>query len=179
MNMRLAKGILYILRSLHFDAKRREADTLQVFDRINLRHHFHMLDILGTVGLWLIILRENWGSFRMLAKLGEAVRIFYNLRDLAEDMRANLCNIPAEDMRRFSIYVPDISSSKALDEWLNSEPVRAWRAEEARRGMRLFRSYTDIKRHLGLHAFTRTILSFMFETSVRVGLVRATSNAPA
>ena len=149
---------------------RRHSPELLIFNKEELEHHFHILDIRGTVGLWLILLRERSDAFPALGHLGEAARIYYNIRDLREDMRARLCNIPRESFETFAIPMPHDFSDHALAEWCALPQVRAWRIAEARQGARLFNEYLNQKATLQLHVFTNGILKGLFEISTGRGL---------
>lgn len=96
-----------ILNSMHFDAKRQGQDIL--FTKEELTYHFHLLDIRGTVKGTLKLFGEDPKKYNILEPIGTASRLYYNIRDLAEDLLANLINIPAEDAYRLGI------SKKNLD----------------------------------------------------------------
>jgi hypothetical protein len=170
LKMGLAGGIRDILHSMQFDAIRLSKPGLQIFSDVELKYHFHLLDISGTVTLWLIILRERMSALPAITMLGEAARIYYNLRDLEEDMRARLCNIPREAFIEFWIPVPNDLSAIGLARWSQLPEVQEWRAAEARRGRDLFNAYMLQKASLGLHPFTNRILHNLFEVSVERGL---------
>jgi len=165
MGMSLTQGILDILNSMRFDATRRSGTELRIVSAAELWHHFHLLDIRGTITLWLIILRERTEVSDALALLGEAIRIYYNIRDLEEDMRARLCNIPREAFAEFGIPVPHNLSPEGVRMWCRLPQVQAWCAAEKRRGWMLFTMYRGQKSALGLHPFTRGVLTGLFEIS--------------
>ena len=144
-------------------AARKTADRVQVFERRELQHYFHYLDIIGTIGGCLKLTREWRVKSTDLAELGEATRIYYNLRDLEEDMLASLFNIPSEDMLLFGITLPDHTSKDAVHAWCASGPVQKWCANEAKRGLALLAKYREKRSLLPLHSFTRAILHHMYE----------------
>lgn len=143
-----------ILMSLHFDAKRQESPAMLFFERETLEHHFHLLDIRGTVGGCLAVTREPLDSWQLIEPLGVATRIRYNVRDLDEDLRARLCNIPLEDIERFRIRnVLDTTSVEMCN----------WKRMEALRGLDLLDMYRERKHELSLHFFTNTVLRRAYE----------------
>ena len=159
-----------VLRSLLFDARRRESLKLVIVPRAELDGNNFLLDEEGTIGLCLLILGETRESFAAISLLGIATRIMYTLRDLREDMGKRLCNVPSEDFESFGMYVPDTTSAQAIQDWYDSGPVRAWRAKEAQRGLELYREYDAVRDKLKVHDFTRAILEYLYERSTKTGL---------
>ena len=166
-----------VLRSLLFDARRRESLKLVIVPRAELDGNNFLLDEEGTIGLCLLILGETRESFAAISLLGIATRIMYTLRDLREDMGKRLCNVPSEDFESFGMYVPDITSDQAIQRWYDSAPVRAWRAKEAERGLELYSAYDAVRDNLKVHTFTRAILEYLYERSTKTGLEEAVKAA--
>lgn len=164
------REIELVLRSLLFDARRRESPRLVIVPRAELDGNNFLLDEEGTIGLCLLILGETRESFAAISLLGIATRIMYTLRDLREDMGKRLCNVPREDFDAFGMYVPDVTSAQAIQDWYDSGPVRAWRAKEAQRGLELYRKYDAVRDNLQVHDFTRAILEYLYERSTKAGL---------
>jgi hypothetical protein len=170
LGMDLREGIAFVLLALLFDARRREAGTLVIVPRTQLDGNYFLLDEKGVIGLCLTVLGESPESFGTISLLGVATRKMYTLRDLREDMRKSLCNVPYEDFRTFDMYVPEVSSEDALRRWYDSGPTRAWRAAEARRGIELYDAYDRKREGLDLYWFTPIILNRLYERSTLAGL---------
>lgn len=96
-----------ILGSLLFDARR--VGKFQLFPEDQLRRHFDMLDISGTIKGSLQLFREDPEKHDDLRHLGMASRIYYNLRDLAEDVSSGYLNISQEDSARHAVSEDDIT----------------------------------------------------------------------
>lgn len=149
LQMDLGRCMIDILGSLRFDATRRGTPKLYIPSKKELDRYFYRLDIRGTIGGCLIITRELRVTYRDLAPLGRATRIYYDIRDLAEDINAGLCNISREDVRCFGIRdVRDLTSPRLLD----------WRLARAEDGLLLLREWQKKKTGLRLHSFTRLAL---------------------
>ena len=121
-----------ILESLLFDAKRK--GTHQIFSGQELYDHFYKLDIRGVIGGALKACGESPEHFSAIQPLGEADRIYYNLRDLKEDLKAGLVNISAEDCERLDITIDTLKSRK----YKNHPGVLQWCKEQAKKGLTLF-----------------------------------------
>jgi hypothetical protein len=85
-----------ILQSLAFDAGRVGKNRL--YPEEDLLESFHRLDIEGTVRAMLKVHDESQYAYDAIEPLALATRIFYNLRDLAEDLAVGYVNIPQESM---------------------------------------------------------------------------------
>lgn len=159
----VAPDLREVMLSLRFDAVRQTAGSMQVFKKAEMQHHFHFRDTIGVIGICLKLMREWYVKYSDLSELGEATRIYYNLRDLKEDVRARLFNIPAEDVDLFGISLPDHVSEDTVSAWCRSVPVRKWCAAEAERGLALLATYRKKRPRLQLHSFTRAVLHWMYE----------------
>lgn len=154
LEMDLRRPVLDIIGSLRFDAMRRRQRKLYIPRQIELDKHFYHLDIRGTIGGCLMVMRETRVTYRDLEQLGKAVRMQYDVRDLVEDMQAKLCNITLEDVFRFHIRdVRDLASPR----------IHEWRLAKAAEGLRLLREFRTKKRRLPLHPFTRKVLKHAYE----------------
>ncbi len=119
-----------ILHSLLFDARRH--GTGKVFSEKELQYHFHLLDIRGTISAALKLFDEDPSKHILLKPLGLASRIYYNIRDYGEDIRAGLVNVSAEDCDKFGIT--------NLEDKL-SQPVQDWMKNQAEQGLNLIQEH--------------------------------------
>lgn len=145
-----------ILGSLHFDAVRRNPESSVAFSREVLQHHFHLLDIRGTINTCLKLADEKHMTSTDLEPLGNASRIHYTLRDFDEDIAAGLINIPEEDMQKLNISMADLQSS-------TSPSVRTWLAQEAQKGLRLLDEHREKLPILRMRKLIRTALWVVYE----------------
>ncbi|HLC76006.1 MAG TPA: squalene/phytoene synthase family protein [Candidatus Peribacterales bacterium] len=145
-----------ILQSLHFDAKRRNPDSLQCLPREELQHHFYSLDIRGTIGLCLKLAQEHEVQIADLRALGEASRIEYSIKDFADDIRAGFNNVPIEDAEALGLSTEEMRDS-------SSEKVQQWLYQEAERGMGLLANHRARLPTMRLQRLTKAALWFMYE----------------
>lgn len=123
-----------ILESLLFDAQRR--GKMIVFSQEELQHHFHLLDIRGTVRATLKVFKDDPDKYVLLAPLGTACRCEYDLEDFEGDIAAGYVNISREELEALDIAPEALQdpSSPIFDKW------RRYKAEE---GLKLL----DAHRH--------------------------------
>ena len=152
---------LDILNSILFDAKRQNEHT--IFDEKTLHDHFYTLDIKGGVKASLKVFGEDPNLYEILEPLGEAERIYYNLRDFKEDTEAGLVNISSEDCVRLSI-TQEILTSGAYE---NHDGIRAWFKEQAEEGLRLVDEYYNRKKGIKFKPVTKLALKFGFEAMAK------------
>lgn len=164
-----------ILRSLLFDSKRlvhtRTTGRNRIFPEVELRHHFYLLDIRGTIkGSLKIVVGEDSEKYPLLEPLGEATRIYYNLKDLREDLRTGLINISVEDCKKHGIPIPLLEAHHDLESMLayNSltKSIKRWEFEQAERGLSLIRDHQMIMRKNDFKLFTRIALKTGYEIPV-------------
>ncbi|MFA6106225.1 MAG: hypothetical protein WC745_00975 [Patescibacteria group bacterium] len=149
-----------ILKSLLFDANRR--GTYQIFSEEDLAKHFFDLDIRGGVKGSLKIFGENPDYFKIIEPLGQAERIYYNLRDFNEDIGDGLINISGEDCARLGITEELLRSGQ-----YESHPgVRTWFREQAEKGLTLMEEYKR-KKKINLRMETEIALIFAFELKAK------------
>lgn len=144
-----------ILGSMLFDARRYGKNI--VYPDSELKHHFYLLDIRGTIRATLKIYGEDPDKFHFLEPLGNATRVYYDLRDYCDDSKAGLVNISQEDVTRLGITDFDT----------NSEGVKTWFKEQASRGLDLL---GDHRRNLGpanLGLLARLTLPRVYENDAR------------
>ncbi len=112
IGFRITEECENIINSLIFDARR--INKYQIFERKELEHHFHMLDIVGTVKAMLKVYAEDPSTYRSLIPLGKAMRLYYDLRDFAEDLSRGFINIPKEDVNELNITILDLNQANSL-----------------------------------------------------------------
>ncbi len=121
-----------ILKSMLFDARRH--GKRKIFSEAELRNHFYLLDIKGTIRGAMKVLGDDAERYKAIEPLGIASRIFYNLRDYDEDYEDGLINISLENIQRFGIKESDLENRL-------SEPVQAWFKDQARQGLEQIEEY--------------------------------------
>ena len=148
-----------ILSSMLFDAKR--IGKRQIFSEGELFHHFHLLDVRGTIKAALKVFEENSEKYNLLKPLGLATRIYYNLRDFHEDIRAGFVNIPKEDFDRFKIFPNDLENK-------TSPNVRKWFNDKSRRGINLLSEHKKRISNGDLGLLVRMTLPLVYERPARI-----------
>ena len=168
----LREEVVDILNSLRFDAERRDTRKPHVLSHRLLQLHFHTLDIRGTISACLKLAGEDKKGVTVahLRPLGEASRIYYNLRDLKEDALAGFCNIPADAMRLFGLQPLESTAPEEIAAWCESRGVVEWCRNEGRRGRRLLAEHaknmeTPLLR--SMHWRTRMTLNLMYRNSAQ------------
>jgi hypothetical protein len=147
-----------ILTSLLFDANRR--GSLEVFPKKVLYHHFHLLDIRGTIRATLKLFRDNPEKYNLLQPLGSACRFQYDLEDFESDIAAGYVNIPEEECLQFNIRKEDLAN-------LQSEPVRQWLQHHAREGMELMAEHRRMLKKERFSLLQRLVFRFVYENPAR------------
>ena len=147
-----------ILSSLLFDAGR--YGKMIIFPESELTHHFHLLDVRGTISAALKVFGEDPDKYQVLAPLGFATRIYYNLRDYDEDIKAGLVNISAEDCLQFNI-------SKGNLENRLSPGVQAWFNGQTEKGKELLNQHKSVISDGNFGLLTRLTLPLVFERPAR------------
>jgi phytoene/squalene synthetase len=163
LGMDMRHPVRDMLESMAFDAKRQESPKMRTFPREALERHFHLLDIRGTIGGCLLVAREPASAWKCIEPLGEATRIRYTLRDLDEDLRANFCNVPQEDIDAFGITNVRHSTSG---------PMRRWKRKECLRALDFLGAYRAGQELRSLHPITRFILNRVYEVPTKRYLLR-------
>ncbi|WP_157514668.1 hypothetical protein [Mangrovimonas sp. TPBH4] len=124
-----------ILNSLLFDAKRR--DKMIIFSNKQLMHHFHILDIRGTIRATLKVFKDDPDKYRLLEPLGVACRYQYDIEDIEADLAAGYVNISQEDCLKFDIEKKDLYDSSSLK-------IKKWTRQRAFDGMKLLEEHHSI-----------------------------------
>ena len=117
-----------ILNSLLFDAKRRR--KLIIFPKEELMHHFHMLDIRGTIRATLKVFKEDPDKYKILEPLGLACRYQFDLEDFETDIAAGYVNISKEECNHLGITQEDLHN-------VSSPKIKKWLYQRAEDGMAL------------------------------------------
>lgn len=135
-----------ILSSLLFDANRR--GKLTIFPERILEHHFHLLDIKGTIRATLKIFKDDPDKYLILEPLGIACRYQYDIEDIEADLAAGYVNISKEDCEKFNIEKADLMnpSSLKIQEWLYSHAVEGMRLIKKHRGLLPSGNFTLLER---------------------------------
>ena len=150
-----------ILNCLFFDAKRRGKH--EVFDEKTLHDHFYLLDIKGTIKGALEVVGEKPELYKVLEPLGEAVRIYYNLRDFNSDIAAGYINISREDCKRLDIP----KHLLAAGSYRHHPGVRAWFLEQAQKGLALIEEYHRRKKDVTFGPATSATLKVGYEFNAK------------
>lgn len=101
-----------ILNSLLFDANRR--GKMIIFPKKELMHHFHLLDIRGTIKATLKVFKEDSNKYDLLEPLGIACRYQYDIEDIEADLAAGYVNISQEECTQFDISREDLKDPSSL-----------------------------------------------------------------
>ena len=126
-----------ILNSMLFDTKRIGKNI--IFNEEQLNHHFNLLDIRGTIKGALKLFNEDPEKYLLIEPLGVASRIYYNLRDYKEDIKAGMINISNEEFIRYKINLEGLLIK-------DSNSIKKWFFEKSKTGLELITNYkTDIK----------------------------------
>ncbi|MCD5374937.1 squalene/phytoene synthase family protein [Candidatus Gracilibacteria bacterium] len=142
----MAEAIRQIIVSMKFDLDR-IMDSEKTRSINDLQENFHKMDIIGTIaGTAIIFGIDPENATDLLAPLGEATRIIYNLEDFGDDVSKDLINIPIEDLKRFSISQEDIDdvkqAGKALKIEMLPKSIKEWFFHELDKIDRLMQQHT-------------------------------------
>lgn len=112
-----------ILHSLLFDANRRS--KMLIFSQKELMHHFHLLDIRGTIKATLKVFKDDPEKYTLLEPLGVACRYQYDIEDIQTDLAAGYVNISQEECAQHNITKEDLSNpdSPKVKEWLQARAL--------------------------------------------------------
>lgn len=121
-----------ILNSLLFDAKRR--GKLILFPEKELMHHFHVLDVRGTIRATLKVFKEDPDKYLILEPLGLASRFQYDLEDIHTDIEAGYVNISKEECELFNLSRKELTNR-------NSPYLKKWMNHHAQQGLALLEEH--------------------------------------
>lgn len=143
-----------ILGSLLFDARRK--GKLIIFPEKELKQHFHLLDIRGTIKATLKIFKEDPEKYLFLEPLGTASRYQFDLEDFYDDIKAGYVNISREDCDLFGIDHDELHDP-------NSESIKAWFYHHAAVGMELLSKHHEILPQARFSFLARATFPLVYE----------------
>lgn len=143
-----------ILNSLLFDAKRR--GKMIIFPKKELMHHFHLMDIRGTIRATLKIFKDAPDKYELLEPLGVACRYQYDIEDIEADLTAGYVNISQEDCLQFNISKEDLSDPSSLK-------IKKWLRQRAEDGMQLLDEHHNRLQQGDFSLLARMAFSIVYE----------------
>lgn len=143
-----------ILNSLLFDAKRR--GKMIIFPKKELMHHFHLLDIRGTIRATLKVFKEDPEKYKLLEPLGVACRYQYDIEDIEADLAAGYVNISQEDCAQFDIAREDLNNP-------SSWKIKKWVLQRAEDGMQLLEEHQSRLHKGNFSLLARWTFSLVYE----------------
>ncbi len=146
-----------ILNSLLFDAKRRGKSI--IFPKKVLMHHFHLMDIRGTIKATLKLYKEDPNKYNLLEPLGIATRYQFDLEDFEADIKAGYINITQEECQNFSINKEDLS--------LNNPSIKNWFRYRAELGLSLLEEHHKRLSEGKFSFLTRITFPIVYELPAR------------
>ena len=93
-------------------------------------HHFHLLDIRGTIKATLKVFKEDPDKYELLEPLGVACRYQYDIEDIEADLAAGYVNISQEECTQLGIEKEDLNDPASLK-------IKKWLVRRAEDGMQL------------------------------------------
>ncbi|MBI5390867.1 hypothetical protein HZB02_05205 [Candidatus Woesearchaeota archaeon] len=155
---------LDIFSSLQFDALR--WGKQKIFQADELDQHFYRLDIRGTIKGAMKIGNENPQRFGLIMPLGRAVRIYYNLRDYAEDIsQCGYINISQEDVTRLRMSMESLTNPQ-------DPTMKQWFAEQAEKGLAYLEEHRTMLRGERFNPSTHATFKIVYELPARRYLER-------
>lgn len=143
-----------ILHSLLFDAKRR--GKMIIFPKKELMHHFHLLDIRGTIKATLKVFKEDPDKYELLEPLGVACRYQYDIEDIKTDLAAGYVNISQEDCTQFNIDKEDLNDPSSLK-------IKKWLRQRAEDGLQLLAEHHRKSHEVHFSILARWTFSLVYE----------------
>jgi hypothetical protein len=147
-----------ILESLLFDAQRK--GKWKIFPREELKYHFHLLDIRGTIRATLKIFKDNPEKYKILESLGTACRHQYDIEDIETDLAAGYVNICKEECDLFGISKVDFHLA-------NSQKIRSWLNFHAKEGISLLEKHREILSKNKFSFFEKLVFRLVYENPAR------------
>jgi len=147
-----------ILDSLLFDAQRR--GKMIIFPEKELMHHFHVLDIRGTIRATLKIFRDDPEKYKSLEPLGMACRYQFNIEDIDTDIAAGYVNIPSEACARFGITAEVLRDP-------GSPRIKSWLKQHAADGLALLDEHHKILRKVPFTLLEKAVFKVVYEMPAR------------
>lgn len=147
-----------ILNSLLFDAKRR--GKMIIFPKKELMHHFHLLDIRGTIRATLKVFKEDPKKYELLEPLGVACRYQYDIEDIQTDLAAGYVNISREECTRLEISREDLNDPSSVK-------IKKWLVQRALDGMKLLDEHHRRLPEGNFSPLSRWTFSLVYENPAR------------
>ena len=147
-----------ILESLLFDAERR--DKLIIYPENVLMHHFHKLDIRGTIRATLKIFKEDPDKYQILEPLGIACRYQYDIEDFQSDISSGYVNITEEECENFKIGRKDLNN-------LSSIKLKLWCRYRANKGLELLKEHHRLLPEGKFNVLSRATFPLVYEFPAR------------
>ncbi len=147
-----------ILSSMLFDAER--VGKNKIFTKDELYHHFHLLDIEGTIKGAIKVFKGEPHQYSTVEPLGIASRIYYVLRDYDDDIKAGFINIPQEDIEKYRINSSDLGNRL-------SDPIQNWFRDESQKGLKLIDEYHDRMTGDNIKLIGKITLKLVYERPAR------------
>lgn len=163
--------VFAVLKSMQFDAKRRvnfmNTGAPKFYPEEDLQAHYYQLDTEGTIGAMLGLLHEgNTEKNRnVLAPLGKACRILYDLQDLAKETRDGLVNISAEDAEYFSISIDSLLTWAHEKSDMRNAPdgIKAYAEQKIQEACELLNEYEILLSGANFQPLTKSVLKRSYE----------------
>jgi hypothetical protein len=156
-----------ILHSLLFDAKRRGKKN--IFPKEELYHHFHLLDIRGTIRATLKIFGDNPDKYNLLEPLGKACRHQYNIEDFEADIAAGYINIPMEECTSFGIEMEDLGN-------VTSPKIQSWLRHHAHEGLEFLKEHHRLMPEGAFTLFERAVFKVVYENPAKRVFMKVLAN---
>lgn len=147
-----------ILNSLLFDANRKGKRI--IFPEKELMHHFHLMDVRGTIKATLKIFKEDPEKYKLLKSLGIATRYQFDLEDFEADIKAGYVNITKEECLLFGIDKEDLQNSQ-------SEGIKKWFKYRAEQGLTLLKEHRQSLPEGKFSMLTRATFPLVYEFPAR------------
>lgn len=147
-----------ILNSLLFDAKRR--GKLIIFMEKDLKNHFHMLDVRGTIRATLKVFNEDPEKCNFLEPLGIACRYQYDIEDFEADIAAGYVNISKEECDHFGITQDDLQN-------YSSPKIKKCLRRRAQSGMTLLEEHHRVLPKGNFSLLARATFPIVYESPAR------------
>jgi len=163
--------VLAVLKSMQFDAGRRvdfmKTGVPKFYPEEDLQMHYYQLDTEGTIGAMLDLLHEGntEKNRKVLAPLGKACRILYDLQDLAKETCDGLVNISAEDAEYFGISIDSLSAWAHKKSDIRNAPdgIKAYTEQKIREARNLLNEYEILLSGANFQPLTKSVLKRSYE----------------
>ncbi|MDF2157087.1 hypothetical protein [Algoriphagus sp. CAU 1675] len=147
-----------ILNSLLFDANRR--GKMIIFPKKDLMHHFHLLDIRGTIKATLKVFNDDPEKYLLLEPLGIACRYQFDIEDIETDLAVGFVNISKEECEQFGIDQEDLKNP-------NSLKLKKWLRQRAKDGLLLLEEHHRRIPEGNFSLLERMTFSLVYENPAR------------